>query len=582
MNQYYSAVAQSGALSWKAMLFASPDPTALTATDKPPLSFWPMSLSARVFGVHPWSIALPQVLETLATLVLLYLAVRLLGGRLAAAAAAVVFATTPVVLVLARFDDPDTLLTLLLTAAAYVTVRAARSPRRRWVVLLGVLLGLAFLTKWLVAVVPAPALVATLLRARTAPSRGSGRAGARWGWLRGDSGRTLALLSAVAAGTGLSWVAAVLLTPASARPYPDSPTGSIVDIVLGQNGFGRLDGSGSALSGTPGPFRLLLAPMADQIGWLLPAAALAVVVAVARARRAGPLSDGYLLFGGWLVLTAGTFSVIGGAMHAYYTVLLAPALAALVGLGAADLHRRRTLTAPAWPVRIALALGLGALGWYAASILSPYPTLRPWRWAIALAVGVSLAALATSWAARTPGPRSSAARALAAAAAAVALLIGPTTLSVSTLAHPVGGADPLAGPVETGDGHAPYTPGLLAYLAAHDGPQARWAAAVVTSTPAAELQLQTGLPVLAFGGFTGHSGFPALAQVQGWVASGRLRFVVLAGPYTGNHGTVPRGMRGTATAQVMTWAMSHGRLVSVPGSGYAVLDLAPGPAGTAG
>ncbi len=573
MNQYYASVAQAGSLSWRALLFASPDPTAVTSTDKPPLAFWPMALSARLFGLHPWSVALPQVLETLVTLVLLYLTVRALAGRVAGLVAAAVLATTPVVVVLARFDDPDTLLTMLVTGAAYLTVRAARSRRRRWLVALGLVLGLAFLTKWLIAFVVVPAFAATVLRPAL-PGGSATRQHRAWG--------AVGLVAAVTCAVGLGWVGVLLATPAARRPYPDSPTGNILGLVLGQNGFSRLVPAGtvgtSPINGAPGPLRLFGAPFVGQVGWLLPAAALALVLAAAHPRAPGRrrLADGYVLFGGWLLLAGGLFSAMGGSMHPYYTDLLAPALAGLVGLGVADLRAARLVGRGGWPTRSAVLVGLVLLGGFASLVLRPYPSLRGWGRLVLAGVVLADVLLLTSWLMpsrvrwRAAGPW------LAGAAAGVALLLGPAAFAASTLSHPVLGADPLAGPIETGSGHAPYSAALVAFLRGHDAPLARWAAAVVTSTPASELQLQLGRPVLPVGGFTGHAGFPSVAELQGWVASRRLRYIVLAGPYVAGSGATPPGLAGTTTASVMGWALSHGCRVTVPGARYAVLDLAPG------
>jgi len=573
MNQYYTAVAQTSAASWRGLLFGSPDLTALTSTDKPPLAFWPMALSVRVLGLHPWSVALPQVLETLATAALLWATVRRVAGRTAGVLAAAAFALTPVVVVLARFDDPDTLLALLLTAAAYVTVRAVRSPQRRWLVALGVLIGAAFLTKWAAALVPVPALGAVLLLhhvgGHRSPARGLQRS---------------AVVAAAAAAATAAWFVPVLLTPATQRPFPDSPTGSLGALVLGQDGMSRVLASGpvpaSTIKGLPGLTRLLAAPFAGQIGWLLPAAALTLVVALVRwagprSRRVPP-SDGMLLFGGWFVLAAGVLSIMGGAMHPYYTALLAPASAALVGMGSADAVRALRSPEPRWGLRAGLAVVVAALAAYAAWVLGPYPALAPWRPVVLIAAGVTVVALVAGGLHRDEGRVRRWPLALAAGSATVALAAGPTAFAASTLGHPVLGANPLAGPVETGTGHAPYNGALVDYLERNNPASARWLAAVVTSTAASELQLQTGRPVLPFGGFTGQSGFPAPDQVRTWVADGALRFIVLAGPYWQWHGGAqPPGMRTTSTAAVMTWAGQVGCIVTVPGGGYPVLDLAP-------
>ena len=93
------------------------------------------------------------------------------------------------------------------------------------------------------------------------------------------------------------WVAIVALWPASSRPMIDgSPDNSILNLIVGYNGFGRLIGaSGPAeaaaaanFSGQTGLLRLFNDLMGGQASWLLPAALLVLVggLAGAGARRA--------------------------------------------------------------------------------------------------------------------------------------------------------------------------------------------------------------------------------------------------------------------------------------------------------
>ena len=65
-NPYYTAVVQAGARSWSSFLFGSLEVGNAVASDKPPVAFWAMALSARVLGFSSWSVLLPQVLETVA------------------------------------------------------------------------------------------------------------------------------------------------------------------------------------------------------------------------------------------------------------------------------------------------------------------------------------------------------------------------------------------------------------------------------------------------------------------------------------------------------------------------------------
>src|SRR3954471_3216306 len=75
-NGFYSAAVQAGAHSWKAFFFGSFDSSGFITVDKPPASLWVMDISARLFGVNTWSILVPQALEGVAAVGLLYATVR--------------------------------------------------------------------------------------------------------------------------------------------------------------------------------------------------------------------------------------------------------------------------------------------------------------------------------------------------------------------------------------------------------------------------------------------------------------------------------------------------------------------------
>ncbi len=263
-------------------------------------------------------------------------------------------------------------------------------------------------------------------------------------------------------------------------------------------------------------------------------------------------------------------------MHPYYTDLLAPAVAGLAGIGAARVRALLRRRRPGWAIRIGLAAVPLGLAGYAVWVLGGYPSLGGWRAPVLVAGGLAAAGVLAGGAVSGRPRIAAPLRVATAAAMAAAVLLGPLAFAASTLRHSVRGADPLAGPVETGSGHVPYSPALLAFLRRTPTGPGGWAAAVVTATPASELQLQSGRPVLALGGFTGHAGFPTVAELRAFVGSGRLRYVVLAGPYVGWTGAhTPPGMVGTPTAAAMAWAGAHGCREIVPGARYAVLDLAP-------
>jgi 4-amino-4-deoxy-L-arabinose transferase-like glycosyltransferase len=79
-NEYYAAAVQAGTQSWKAWLFGSLDPGNVITVDKPPASLWVMTASARIFGFNAWSLLVPQALEGVAAVALLYAAVRRWAG----------------------------------------------------------------------------------------------------------------------------------------------------------------------------------------------------------------------------------------------------------------------------------------------------------------------------------------------------------------------------------------------------------------------------------------------------------------------------------------------------------------------
>ena len=156
-NEFYSAAVQAGTTSWKAFFFGSFDAANYITVDKPPASLWVMELSGRIFGFSSWSMLVPQALEGVAAVALLYATVRRWFSPAAALLSAAILAITPVAVLMFRFNNPDALLVLLMVAGAYATTRAVESGRTRWLALAGGLIGFAFLTKMFQAFLVVPA-----------------------------------------------------------------------------------------------------------------------------------------------------------------------------------------------------------------------------------------------------------------------------------------------------------------------------------------------------------------------------------------------------------------------------------------
>ncbi|MFJ6616715.1 glycosyltransferase family 39 protein [Kitasatospora sp. NPDC091335] len=456
-NSFYSAAVQAGSRSWKAFFFGSSDAANFITVDKPPAALWPMALSVRIFGLSSWSVLAPQALMGAATVGVLYATVRRrffpLGGLLAGAA----LALTPVAALMFRFNNPDALLVLLLTLAAYGLVRAVEAAGTRWLVFTGVMFGLAFLTKTLQAFLVLPAFAAIYLVA--APT-------GLWRRVR-----QLLLAGAAMVVAGGWWVAVVELLPASARPYVGgSQDNSFLSLTFGYNGLGRINGDetgsvgggrmpagldapGGAMPGggrgwgTTGLTRMFGTDIGGQIAWLLPAALILLLVglwATRRHARTDTARTAFLVWGGWLLSTGLIFSFMSGIFHQYYTVALAPAVAALVGMGVDGLWRARHRLP--WAPVLAGTLAVTAV--WAFVLLGRSSGFVPWlRWAV-LAGGLAAAAVlaAGPFLGRASGRTGARIASVAGLVGLAAALGGPAAYAVDTVNTPHTGSIVTAGP----------------------------------------------------------------------------------------------------------------------------------------
>ncbi len=606
-NEFYAAAAQAGAKSWKAFLFGSLDQSNFITVDKPPASLWVIDLSMRLFGVNSWSLLVPQALEGVAAVALLYAAVRRVAGPSAGLLAGAALATTPVAALMFRFDNPDALLVLLMTAAAYATVRAVERAGARWLLLAGALIGFAFLTKMLQGFLVVPGFAAAYLLA--APTTL---------WRR--IGHLLAAGAALVVAAGW-WVALVELWPAGSRPYIGGSTdNSVLQLTFGYNGFGRLDGTsnngnvggggGGFSSGQTGFGRLFGTEMGSQISWLLPAALVALAGLAWltwRRPRTDALRASLIAWGGWLLVTGGVLSFASGIIHPYYTVALAPAIAALVGLGAVA----------AWQAgqRWLLAMIVAAGVWWTFLLLGRADWL-PWlRWVVLLLGVLALLAIVVT-------------RAVVVVAALVtgALLAGPTAYAVQTAATPHTGAIPTAGPAtatgfggpggrggfggpgaagpggaggagaagiggNAGAGGAPPAaaggsssnggsrngggPGglggassinsALKTLLTGNAGKYTWVAATTNDNEAASLELGTGHAVMSLGGFNGTDPAITLASFEKLVAAGKIHYF-LGGNFIGSSSA-----QASTAYQIEQWVAAH--FTSMTVGGTTVYDL---------
>jgi 4-amino-4-deoxy-L-arabinose transferase-like glycosyltransferase len=560
-NSFYSAAVQAGSTSWKAFLFGSSDAANSITVDKTPASLWVMDLSARLFGLSSWSVLVPQALEGVATVALLYAAVRRVSGETAALLAGVVLAFTPVAALMFRYNNPDALLVLLLVAAAYCVVRACEKDSGRWwLVLAGIAVGFGFLAKMLQAVLVLPGCVLAYLVASHAP-------------LRSRLTSVLAMCAALLMSGGW-YLALVSLWPVGDRPYVGgSQHNSILELALGYNGFGRLTGDETGGLGNTnfdvGWARLLGHGMGSDIGWLLPAAVIflgAGLWITRRRSRTDAVRASLLLWGCWLLITGAVLSFANGIIHPYYTVALAPAIAAAVGIGAPLLWERRgdarSAVALSGTVLVSAVLACVLLGrnemW-----------LSGLRLAIAV-VGIGCAVLVLV-AGRFPIPWARAVAVLA----VVACVAGPAAYSVSTALTPHRGAMPSSGPLGHhgrfggfGPFSSPEPSGRLSTTLRLDADRYTWTAAVVGSDNAAGYQLATGTPVMAVGGYNGTDPSPTLREFQSYVAAKRIHYFVSA-KMMGQRRGATSGSR--QSADITDWVAANYRKRTI--DGVTIYDL---------
>ena len=223
---FYSVAVKSMSESWKAFFYGAFDPKATITIDKLAGSFLPQALSARIFGFHPWSLALPQVIEGVIAVLVMYRVVRRWAGVTPGLLAAALFTLSPIAASMFGHSMEDGALTLCLVLAADAYQRAVMEARLRSLIWSGVWVGLGFQAKMMQAWMILPALAIGYLIAAPAP-------------LRRRIGQ-LSVAGVVMLAVSLSWIALYTFTPASDRPYVDGSTdNSAAAMVFGYNGLER-------------------------------------------------------------------------------------------------------------------------------------------------------------------------------------------------------------------------------------------------------------------------------------------------------------------------------------------------------
>jgi hypothetical protein len=435
-----------------------------------------------------------------------------------------------------------------------------------------------------------------------------------------------------------SYVALFQLTPASERPYmAGSTTNSFLELTFGYNGLARITGSGEGMpgggaggpagapagfgdavgggfggaaggfgggnagfGGAAGLLRMFGTSFGGEVSWLLPAALVLLVAGLwftRRELRTSRSRAALILWGGWLLVTAGVFSFMSGIVHPYYSVALAPAIAALVGIGAVELWRGRAY----WPARITLAAVVLGTSIWSSVLLGRDTSWLPWLRTATIVLGV-LAAAAILLRLDAKGAPGRFRRAGAAAVVVLTLLaggLGTAAWTLATAASAHSGSIPTSGPAGSSAGGfgnraagfrddaalrgdrtdgtdaaagaggfdpangvngAPGAGGAggpgegtadAAVTALLTGTTTKWSAIVSGASQAPSLELATNTNVIALGGWNGGDPYPTLAEFQDMVAKGEISYFIEGG--MGGGGMGGRG----GNSEVAAWVQAN-------------------------
>ncbi len=616
-NHYYAAAVKAMLQSWHNFFFAAAEPGGSVSVDKPPVGLWFQAISAYFFGVNGFGLLLPQIVAGILSVIVVYHLVRRGFGAAAGLVAALALATTPVVVATDRNNTMDSTLILTLLLAAWAFVKATARGKLGYLLLGAILVGIGFNIKMLEAYLPLPAFFALYLLgsperlwrkmlnlalatvlllsvslswativdltpADQRPYVGSSRNNSEWGLaigyngverllgMGGRGGLVIGLLGGNQNSSPRDGTPGQAPNDGSQSPQ-DQPRDDGFQPPQGFRAPQQQDGNGGFQPppgapgrpgggfniGQPGALRLFTAPLSKEASWLLPFGLFSALLLLLRARLHFPIAPKHqaaVLWGGWLV-TATIFFSVAGFFHEYYLVMLAPPLAALVGIGVVELWRVRARHP--W---LALGMLLVAAG---GTLVLQFNTASAFVGTIGwlpLAVGLFVVGAALCL---TPLPLRGVRGEVGFACIVAALLLTPgiwsalTNLNASTnqsLPAAYSGGQASFGPVGRGGANTrliglQVNAALLGYLEANTQGM-KYLMAVPSSMQGADYVLATGRPVLYLGGFNGSDPVVTSAGLAQLVADGELRFIYSNGAGGGFGGSPGPGGQSDISAWI--------------------------------
>ena len=575
-NAYYSAAVKSMLKSWRNFFYVSFDPAGFVSVDKPTLGLWIQCLFVRIFGYHGWTMILPQALASTTSIWLVYKMVGDRFGKTTGLLAGLFLATTPVFTAVSHTNNLDATLILSILFAAFFLLKGLDCGKPRWLMLSVLFVALGFNVKMVQAYLILPSIYLSWLL------WGPGKASRRFGALV----ITTVLLLAVS----LSWCIAVDLTPKDSRPYVGSSmTNSALDLAVGYNGIQRVfagkemganeeailsnshsDGvpaggqapgveiqqkpqngispvpggqeEGSA-AGSAGILRLFDSEMGTQGGWILPLAIFSLFALLIKPRDKSEFcreQRRHGFFWGFTFSLIFLYFSFGGVAHSYYVATLAPAAAAVSAIGVKRMWK--LYNEEGWQKWL-LTVSLAVTAAVQFILLQSY---ADWAGALIWALPAAGAALAAALAAllikRASRPKPMGKATLSACLAV--LLTAPLLWSMTPMLFGSSSILPFAGPElsqqyleeqqgdETGgmafeNPQVVYIPKLEEYLKINNSGE-KYLAAMPSAMLAAMPIIDTDLPVISVGGFSGNDKILSLEELKRLSCAGEIRFYLVA------------------------------------------------------
>lgn len=557
VNSYYMAATVSMVQNFHNFFFASFDPAGFVSIDKPPLAFWIQSAFALQFGVHGWSVILPQALAGTGSVLLIYFLVKPSFGAFSARIAALLMAVTPIAVAVSRTNNVDSLLVLVLLIGTLFLFKSVDQKKWKnvWLMLAFAFIGIGFNIKMLEAYLILPAFVFFYLIASKELFRK----------------KLLNLFFAVCLmmAISLSWAFTVDSFSKQARPYVGSSTSnSVTELAFGYNGTQRLMGQSTGLSGEreaesaqksnflAGLTRLFRVGYGTQISWFLPFALLSIPAIFFILRKKAPKSwykermGRESLFWVACFMPALIVFSFAGFFHRYYFIMLAPSIAVLCGIGWPAMLQRFNSRAGLRPYIFPLAL-MSTLTLQ--SVYVGYYNV-PLGFLLAL-TGFILFNYIFFKNEKKIHYHSKPSNHFFGKMAVLALLISaPLYWSLTPMIFGGNNTLPEAGPQLANPNRAGEVPQasangqLIRYLSTHQS-EGTFLFGTIDAPTAAPYIIKTGKPVMAIGGFNGTDPILKPEQLEDFVKEGKIHYFYFPS-------NIP-----AANSSVAKWIREHGKLI---------------------